>query len=311
MNVEIIELPDDAIASVAALFGEVFGHPMSLSQWRWKYHEGPRLGHVNVAARTAEGHWVGHAGALVFPGAYRGRPMPIAQICDVMVDRSARGGLSREGVYPRLMVALRDALHDRFPGVYAFGFPGERPYRLGARVGAYRQLTRCRETTIPAGAPRDLRSAGWSARAFDWQSDDPMLLDRAWSTWAPAQPAPMVERSARWLAWRYRDHPVQRYRFWLLRRWGRQAGWVVTRPLSEETVCLVDALLPSLGHAAYACAAVRAAEARSAGRRIALQTWLPLPGGVDTPIVAIEFLVDRWRTDLPIPLFQPGDTDVY
>ena len=39
--------------------------------------------------------------------------------------------------------------------------------------------------------------------------------------------------------------------------------------------------------------------------------WWYVTGAVDTPIVGTEFLAEAWHSELPAPVFQPGDTDVY
>ena len=319
MSIEILELPQQEIDAACALFSAVYGHPMDPVQWRWKYLSGPRLGQVNMAARTPDGQWVGHAGAIVFPGAWQGRAMPMAQVCDIMVDRRARGGLSREGVYPRLVAALREALRTRFPGVYAYGFPGERPFRLGERIGFYRRLGQCREARIPADAPAEDGAWAWSARPVDRGRVRPAgaampalhALDRVWSRLGPLQPAPMVARTGAWLAWRYGEHPSNAYRLWMLRRWLGPAGWLVTRRMPDGAQCVVDALLPRPSDAPAACSALRAALAREPAGPAVLSAWLELPGAVDTPIVGTEFLAEAWHPDLPAPVFQPGDTDVY
>ena len=123
------EVPD-----FCALFKRVFGTEMPHGLRDWKYVQGPRLGAVSVVARDSAGALVGHAGALIFPGRWQGRALPMAQVCDVMVDAGVRGGLEAGGVYGQLMHTLRQHLRQTHPGVLAYGFAGIRPYRLGARM---------------------------------------------------------------------------------------------------------------------------------------------------------------------------------
>ena len=314
MSVEILALPDTETDAACALFSTVYGHPIEPAQWRWKYRLGPRLGSLNMAARAADGRWVGHVGAIVFPGTCQGRPLPMAQVCDIMVERGARGGLSRDGVYPRLIAALRDALGMRFPGVYAYGFPGERPFRLGERIGYYRRLYTCREVRVTAEAAPT--ASGWAARALDWHAPDSIeaaarALDRDWKRLGRRQATPRVARTGAWMTWRYANHPTHAYRLWRLRHWWRPAGWLVTRQMPDGHQWIVDALLPDVRSAAGACAALRAALARESSDPPSLAAWLDLRGSEATPIVATEFLVRHWHTELPSPAFQPGDTDVY
>jgi len=313
VSVDVLEWPSHEVDAACALFASVFGLAISPTQWRWKYEAGPRLGRINVAARDDSGRWVGHAGAIVFPGACRGRALPMAQVCDIMVARDARGGLDVGGVYPRLIAALRRLLRERFPGVFAYGFPGTRPFRLGERMGFYRRLYDCREAIVETS-----ERSGWAtlSRCVSESEWDPARLDRIWARLPAAQSGPTVARTGSYLTWRYRDHPTNAYRLWILRRWFRDAGWLVTRTMPDGAQWVVDAMLPDPSEASAACMALRSRLADQAAATVPLHTWLPLtpkPGvRVEaTPIVATEFLAEAWRTDLPPPAFQPGDTDVF
>lgn len=310
VSVEILELPPEHSGAACALFASVFGHPVDQAQWHWKYHAGPRLGQINMAARDDDGRWVGHAGAIVFPGVYGTRTLPMAQVCDIMVERGARGGFGRAGVYPRLVAALGEQLNARFPGVFAYGFPGTRPFTLGERLGYYRRLYVCAESRPRPPAPSRLPWRPWSVAEIDWHAP---RLDRLWQRLSLALQAPTVARSGAYVAWRYRDRPAHAYRLWLLRYWFRDAGWLVTRAMPDGSHYVVDALLARPSDAAPACAALSRALAGGGNDPACIRTWLPLAGAqtVATPIVATEFLAGNWHAAWPSPRFQPGDTDVY
>ncbi len=305
---DILELPAESIPQACELFSAVFGHPVTPAQWRWKYQQGPRLGSLNLVARDAQGRLVGHAGATVFAGSFRGSTLPLAQVCDIMVLPDARGGLGQQATYPRLFEALRLRLQARFPGVLAYGFPGTRPFKLGERLGFYRRFYDVRESTLAAAGGRSRGFQPWRVAPADWTAAP---VDRIWSRCGPLQPGPLVARTADYLAWRYRDHPQHGYRLWACRHWWREAGWLVTRTLPDGTECVVDALLPDPAEAPAVLAALSRAMAADTGTVPTLRTWLPLPQPVTTPIVAIEIRVQDWHLDWPAPLFQPGDTDVY
>ena len=305
---DILELPADCTPQVCDLFSLVFGHPVTPPQWRWKYQQGPRLGALNLVAHDMQGRLVGHAGAIVFTGSFRGRVLPMAQVCDIMVLPDARGGLGQQGTYPSLIEALRLQLQARFPGVLAYGFPGKRPFRLGERIGFYRRFYDIQESTLDAAAVPSGWPLPWRVVPADWGA---VSLESVWSRWGPLQPGPMVARTADYLAWRYRDHPQHSYQLWACRRWWRDAGWLVTRRLPDGTECIIDALLPSSLDAAPAVAALGRAIMAQAAVAPTIRTWLPLPQQFGTPIVATEFRVQHWHADWPSPAFQPGDTDVY
>lgn len=330
MSFSIGPLQPGEVPAFCALFQRVFSADVT-PEWRhWKYEQGPRLGHVSLVARDSTGALVGHAGALVFPGVVQGRPLPMAQVCDVMVDPAARGGVDHGGVYGRLMAELQRELAQAHPGVFAYGFAGIRPYKLGARMGLYRAVQPCRmgvlEFQADAVAPRPpstwlrwltspLRQwARWSAHPVAW---DAPALATLWQRCGPASPGPRVRRTSAYLHWRYAAHPSHRYQAWLMRRWGRAQGWVVTRTLPDGSCCMVDHLLPADLPAAVAAEHLAAehlrTESRASGQPLRIGSWdiVTEASARLEPVMGCEVRVDRWHSDQVTPRFQPGDTDVF
>lgn len=329
------------------LFHRVFSVTLTPEAHHWKYRQGPRLGSLSLVARDSSGVLMGHVGALVFPGVRQGRPLPMAQVCDVMVAPDARGGVDPGGVYGRLMAALQAELSTRFPGVFAYGFAGIRPYKLGARMGLYRVVQPCRlgffqSRGLTGQAPIQGRveaslaghpspSAGWfapwtvRAQPVDWAA---LSWDALWQRIGKRFPGPVVERSTPYLRWRYAQHPQHRYQAWELRRWGRAQGWVVTRQMPDGNLCMVDSLLPQGMEALQAAALLASTHGRSthvlaASEGAASALSPPVAFGVGSwdiqtetsaalePIMGCEVKVDRWHSDHVTPRFQPGDTDVF
>lgn len=310
MRLDISPLRPGQDSEACALFLAVFGHPVSPAHWDWKYRQGPRSGSINMLARGAGGEVVGHVGASVFPGVVQGKNLPMAQVCDIMVNRQARGGLGTDNVYPQLVMAVQQGLREQFPGVFAYGFPGLRPFKLGERLGFYRQIYRCQVARLTQVRQFDPRAFAWSATETGW---DIPRLDRLWQRHPVHRQAPAVARTADYLCWRYRDHPVHAYRLWVLRRMFRDTGWMITRTMPDGEICIVDALLPSPAQADAACEALWRALASGADAQPVLTHWLPSTRHPvqPTPIVATEFKVEDWHSDGAQPHFQPGDTDVF
>lgn len=131
------------------LFEHVFKHPIGQKQWQWKYQDGPRLGHLHVGIQSEHGQLLAHAGASIFEGQFKDshgqtQRLPMAQVCDVMVHESARQGVSHQGAYGQAIHALQNELARQYPGVYAYGFAGIRPYKLGLKMGLYKCHQDCR-----------------------------------------------------------------------------------------------------------------------------------------------------------------------
>ena len=83
-------LPEN-FPEIAALFQEVFGHPLSRDLWDWKYGSG----RGNAVAARKDGKMVAHYGGMYRDILVGGRPERVAQICDVMVHSHERGVLTR------------------------------------------------------------------------------------------------------------------------------------------------------------------------------------------------------------------------
>lgn len=311
MSVDIQELPPDQIEKICVLFKEVYGHPMDSRHWNWKYHQGPRLGSVNLAIRNGDGEWIGHIGASVFPGNGKTEGRAMAHISDIMVKREVRGGVGNHAVFSVLVRAMQTKLMSNFSGVFAYGFAGIRPFRLGERLGFYRTLYRCRTVRSDFSTRSSHSAMSWSANLGDW---DDARLDRIWQGYSKRNRPLQVNRSGAYVTWRYRDHPDRSYELWYFKRLFRDVGWFVVSRTPDGGVQVIDALLPSPDAAMDALTALgRSMADLTSGVPRPIECWLGPAGvtGQDTPILAGEFKTGPWHNGLQVQAFQPGDTDVY
>lgn len=313
-------LSDTDIPQACALFERVFGHATEPAHWLWKYQAGPRLAGLNIVARGADGQLVGHVGASVFAGQLAGRDMPMAQLSDVMVAPDARSSFDSQGVYARLMRAMQQALQTQFGQVFAYGFVGIRPYRLGARMGLYKSQHECRMGEWPSTQRTGWRDHIVRAQALPWdvalKSD---WFERLWQRAQGQLQRPTIVRSSAYMRWRYAQHPQHRYQLWGLRTLGVLSGWVVTRCMPSGQHTVIDLLPAAPGPQADArtqaalMAVARALQAQQPDPALTLASWL-----IDTPqsrtlepVVGVEFRVGDWHTLPQAPVFMPGDTDVF
>lgn len=306
MSFTISELSPADIPQACELFQRVFGHPVTPAQWLWKYTAGPRLGSLNWVARDQSGTLVGHAGATIFAGTAHDAAISMAQVCDVMVDKGARGGFNASTVYPQLMRVLQASIADRFSQPYAYGFSGLRPYKLGHRLGLYQERQHCRPGYFVPQKTFDWRTSLWAISQSAWS---PRTLDALWARHRQTQTSPTVQRTSAYLAWRYRDHPSHRYQLWVLSRLGFDQGWLITREMPNGHTCIIDALLPP--NAAVQTLVQKLYTALNPSRP--LYAWFLENKDTPTPepIIASEVLLGTWQTQHPAPQFQPGDTDVF
>ena len=294
---------------------------MQAEHWHWKYHQGPRLGTFNLIARAYDGRILGHVGASVFLGQVDGQALPMAQVTDVMVHPEARSAYGHEqGIYPQLMKRLQRELSDSFPGVFAYGFVGIRPYKLGERLGLYQSRQACRtgQIALPSHAA-NLFNAYLHAYPQTWrQALDRGLFDKTSRECKRHHLRPRLERNTDYMQWRYANHPQHIYQLWEVRQWGQEQGWVITRQLGPKEHMVVDQWPEPEEQAADAMtlrhmAAVLGQIHQDSDSTSVLSSWhLDTPKARQTePIIATEMRVDAWRTNLKSPIFNPGDTDVF
>lgn len=284
--------------ALRALFALVFGHPLNAAQWAWKYAN-PQSFHV--ICRDETGALVGHA-AVQHTGC-TASGVHVGQVGDVMVHPSHRGLLSG-GVFARMLDLLAEEAVRRGFGL-CYGFPGDRPARLGLRLGIYLEALRPQEAHIQPGNGRESVWTRWVHPVVEVSAQDVgRWLD------SKAGLTHRLGRSAVDLRWRYLDAP-SRYRFVALGR-GRQRQVAICRNMDDGSVLLMD----WVGDGGPTCDGV----ARMAGLlRCVVRVWshlLEVPPTVtrhDTPFVVIRL----GKVPLPPELAgwtaccSPGDVDVY
>lgn len=286
--------------AIIELFTTVFGQPMSRLQWQWKYTGTGQPS--SKLAFDAQGRLVGHAGAIPLRGWRHGQPWPFFQICDVMVHPAARGALGDNNLFTRLLRELLTGLATRWPQAFAYGFPGQRPFRLGAYVHVYGQVERA--CTLEWSA-----RPGWrlrlGTRPLDWNDE---RLDRLWARRANDHALALI-RDRDYLSWRYARHPALKYQLFGLFLATHLLGWVVTCPTGDR-LRVVD-LLVQPGRLRGALAALEPM-ALAQGLRT-LEIWLPerwylATGRTPTPT---EVVVANMTWALPIPTAEVQETLYY
>jgi hypothetical protein len=299
---------------IAALFKEVFGKELSLGQWRWKYlvpADGKVLAKV---ATTPAGAIVGHAGAVPLRGIHRGSHSQFCQIADVMVRSEARGYLGRSNVFGHLVRSLLEDARSRFGQVFGYGFPGQRPFMLGERLGVYESI--CNASTLgrTLTKPRIEVFRRYTVEALPWSD---ARLDGLWHEISPRLGL-AVARDSAYLNWRYRTNPFFPYRLLGIFRRRSLSGWAVARDAGSET--LVVDLLVKRTEATEALRTLQRYLSRAGTETMRL--WLPARWSsacTDCSVTDSEVVVTNMVWRLPIPTSVPkrelyytmGDADIF
>lgn len=292
--------PGDEIA-ITELFGLVFGQPLTESQWGWKYTGACRSAPPAKLAFDPAGRLVGHAGAIPLRGWRQNRSLPCFQICDVMVHPAARGQLGGRNLFTRLARELLSDLAQRWPNAFAYGFPGQRPFRLGQYARVYDQVERASAIRLPARRRRVLLLY---ARPLAW--DDPRL-DMLWNRLASGFALALI-RDGAYLRWRYATNPFHAYELLGFYLAGRLLGWAVVCR-DDNRLRAIDLLVsrrwlkPALATLEHAATVAGLAE---------LEIWLPdgWRERVGNQSVLTGIIVANMVWRLPIPT-QEVRTDLY
>lgn len=309
-GVHVREADLSDIPALCALFADVFGRSPGQEEWRWKYHDAALPAGVNVVLERA-GELLGHAGAIVLDGVHDGRPVKIAQVGDVMLAPRARGLAGPGGAYAIFMSGLIELLQARHPGGMFFGFPGVRPFRLGERLGLYRGTGEIESWQLDC-QPQGLASL--RVVELDWETP---RLDALWARHA-GRPGVWCARTRSYLDWRYRRHPRFSYALLGLRLGRIPAmavdGWAVVRR-EGGTLTVIDRLIDE-SLLVRALGAISAWAARQGCCRLVFwpgREISPLPGALRQPtgMVGVVMPSSASAFDDAMPMWQPGDTDVF
>jgi len=201
------------LVALQRLFVEAFGHEMSQDRWLWKYQGATAWG----SAVERGGRIVGFYGGMPRACMLGGQTLQAVQVGDVMVSPDERAA-GRSGPLMRASASYIDSMPDLYPGfAFAFGFPSERPMRLGVALGLYRPVEYINEvawSALPDRASVLTQArlvAGSELKQFRGQ------INELWAQMRHdfAGLVVPVRDFARW-QYRYAEHPELAYRVGLI-----------------------------------------------------------------------------------------------
>ncbi len=280
---------------LVALFETVFQHAVSPQDWAWKYAHAASF---HTIACAPDGSLLGHAGVQFAGHLPNGRKA--GQVCDVMVHPAHRGQL-QGGVFARMLGELAAEAGRQGYGL-CYGFPGDRPAKLGVRLGVYDEVARPREAVYMPQMVTLWQHVWLGVRELDATTFAPRLATTA------AQRG-VVHRTPEQMLWRYVQAP-RTYRFFVVGpRW--RPATLVAKDCGDGTLLVVDGL------GAARCPSVCLQALANASRKT-VRAWAHRVSGEGgevwpTPLVTIELaqLPGRSRPDNWFDDCRPGDVDIY
>lgn len=222
------------------LFEQVFGQPIPETFWDWKYAKARGF---SFLARGRKGEILGHYGAMVRQLHFEGETFPALQVCDVMVEQSCRGLLTRGGVFCRLARRFQEeAFAPDQPYRLAFGFPNARAMRLAEHLGLYEESDSIRTLTW-----RPLHRRPW-VRVERLTAEPPahsaQPLNTLWADFSRSHSqSVMTVRDADYWRKRYLAHPTHQYFCYLIRSvWRNHIIGALCLKVDGDEVKLMDVM---------------------------------------------------------------------
>jgi hypothetical protein len=252
---------------IVRLFQEVYGKPLTVEQWRWKY-----LGQGNLRVWAAlafnnKGELVAHYGGLPVRMFFRGRHITACQCVDAMVKKGYRandlGIAQTESIFYR----LGNLIYDTF-GTFFYAFPGDVYYNWGRKTGHIEECLTVPEYRLNCDG--NLRSSSlYRLRVIGW---DDSRVDELWRKVEKDIGWAMV-RDREFIDWRYNRNPFYKHVVYGLEHIisKKLHGWAVVRDDGEDWR-IMDAVFIST------CMETLLAKVAAAGsgmNKKQIKIWLP------------------------------------
>lgn len=284
--------------AITALFEIVFGRPMSLEFWRWRFLDHPAGGPLVMLA-FAEGTLVGHYAASRAPLSICGEYHPAALSMTTMTHPDWRGR--------RLFEKTAEALYATLPeqGIEAvYGFPNTAVHALRIMRAGWYDSYEVPTLTLDMASLRHPAQADPAVRIAE-RID--ARFGRFFAKVAPSLPiAP--HRDSDILSWRIDRNPDNTYTRFVLEEGDEIAGYALTKAYGADMLDLVELRAAGAAAARALINTVTAHAAASGRTRIA--TWclpndlhrLPLEMAGFKASAPVTYFGGRTFTPLPADL---------
>jgi hypothetical protein len=312
------ELQADDAPAMRALFAEIFKKEMSQALWDWKYARSQSV----ALGVWREGKLIAHYGGMGTDILMKGFPSTAVQICDVMVETSARQAVRRHSPFFLSTSGFIERYigYDR-PWLLGYGFPSDRHMALAAHLKLYGAVGRMWELTWELA---EQALMPWMLKAVVIDKETFARHSAALDSLAAQQRTDLrdrivVRKDASFVRWRYLQHPQERYELLLVKQrfTGKPVGLCVLKVEAERALWM-EALGP-VAHLPALAQVARAATWLLQRRKLVLWCSAPdvtrfgnvakvealaitTPSNIWTPGPAPEELQDRWW-------LLAGDTD--
>jgi hypothetical protein len=189
---------------IRALFNVCFGKELLPEEWRWKYQQS-YLGSSSFVAED-NGEIIAHYGGVKMRFYAKGKIFNAYQGCDVMTHPDYRARFfTKRGI----AIKIAEAFYDANPMDFIFGFPSERHGKLMTLQLKWEQYRFTHVLKKDFSDTRRHRNLFLRTES-DWDRFAPQEIDRIWAETRNFHGL-SIEKDCKYILWRYRDNPRQKY----------------------------------------------------------------------------------------------------
>jgi hypothetical protein len=159
---------------------------------------------------------------------------------------------------------LFEDIRAKFPDVFCYGFPGQRPFLLGKRIGVYDEIETAADCIL---CPKFSFFNPCKIEAVPWGDS---RLDALWSALSGILSLSLI-RDKEYLTWRYASNPFYSYLLLGIFCSGELRGWFVIRDTGKE-ILVIDFLMETI---LFKSALKALRKLFSAEKEKVIRLWLP------------------------------------
>lgn len=224
---------------IVLLFSEVFGKNQ-VNKWHWKFdnEKGEYYGILAEIKGELVGQYTGFARNIYI----KGKMVESIQICDVMIRKSERGQYGKSGIFMEMLnkfIAMH--IESEENSRFTYGFPSERHYKLGKKLGIYEKIsTLYKYTNSPPKNRKNEKYLG--IEEIKGNVSLLPIVDRLWKGMLKDYADGIIgERNSKYFKWRYLDNPGRDYIYLqLINNFTRKVLGISIVTVVENVAILVD-----------------------------------------------------------------------
>lgn len=271
---------------VLSLWQLAFYKDLPENIWRWKFINSPYR-HRIMLCRDRQGNILAMFSGIPYSINREGKITEMTHLMDNMSHPDYR----KTGLFIRTINHFISSFTGPDRSVFLYGFPGKYHFSIGEKYQQYRMLTGG-ISFLTAKTDEIAKSSNLGEIVRISAADD--SFDRIWEKCSVEYPFSVI-RDAKFLRWRFFEHPFNRYHVWQYKNSSKQTVAYAVCLLKDEKAILADILIPDSSEIIGDFIACIASELSGMGVKN-IETWLPAPHFTSKALIESGF------TSLPEPL---------